>query len=87
MLRTAVEFKLSLWAVSCILFVVVYIRSFGGQKNQKPRHTESPVHLFFAQELPVLQHPSVKKALPANSFFWFLGGAELLQLATAFSGI
>ena len=55
--------------LSFILFVVVFIRSFGGQKNQKPRHTESPVCLFFAQELPVLQHPSVKKALSANSFF------------------
>ncbi len=39
--------------LSCIVFLVVFIRSFGGQKNQKPRHTESPVCLFFAQELPV----------------------------------
>ena len=29
---------------------VVLSCSFGGQKNEKPRHTYSPVHLFFAQE-------------------------------------
>ena len=72
MLRTAVEFKLSLWAVSCILFVVVFIRSFGGQKNQKPRHTESPVCLFFAQELPVATSLGQKGI--ASKFFLLVFG-------------
>ena len=35
------------------LFYCSFLCSFGGQKNQKPRHTESAVGSFFVHKLPM----------------------------------
>ena len=42
------------------------------EKNQKPRHTERPVHLFFAQELPVATSLGQKGV--ASKFFLLVFG-------------
>ena len=65
-----------------LYFLQVFLLcSFIAWKNQSARHAESPVGLFFVQELP-RQYPSVKESLPLEPFCWFLGDADLPQLVT-----
>ena len=55
-------------AVRMVLFSIC---SFGGQKNQKPRHTESAVGSFFVHKLPVGNIPQSNEPCPSSLSYVF----------------
>ena len=73
----------SRWPVSCSFFVLFLFSTFCRTKsNKNARHAERAVKVYFVQELPLWQLPSVVPFLSFTLIRLIFGAKQLLQLAT-----